>query len=58
MEIHEAMNIIRKHQRWRLGDESIEATEPNVLTAAIDALIEWIEYTMPLFKGGDRKKTW
>ena len=38
MKVTEALNILRQHQLWRLGEE-ITQLEPKVLTQAIDVIL-------------------
>jgi hypothetical protein len=39
MELKEAIEILREHNKWRRGDESIEPTNPTLLGWAIQAVI-------------------
>lgn len=51
MTIYEALDIIKHHQAWRLGDDSAP-TQPKVLTLALDTLIAYVEATL---EGYDEK---
>ena len=44
MEIEQAVKILSDHQKWRLGDDTIEATKPKELTEAINVILKKIEY--------------
>lgn len=35
----EALKILTDHQKWRLGDDEVEATNPKELTRAIEVAI-------------------
>lgn len=41
--IERAVEILRKHNQWRRGDDSIEATNPTKLGIAIDTILEYFE---------------
>lgn len=40
MPLANALNIIRAHQRWRLGFERSKETVPHELTEALNAVLE------------------
>ena len=39
----EALKVLTDHQKWRLGDDSVEATNPKELTKAIDLAIKLLK---------------
>ena len=43
MEIEQAVKILSDHQKWRLGDDTIEATKPKELTEAINVILKKYE---------------
>ena len=43
MTIDQAVKILSDHQKWRLGDDEIEATRPKELTEAINIILKKIE---------------
>ena len=54
MTIEQAVKILSDHQKWRLGDDTIEATNPKDLTEAINIILkeiasnEWIDISEQL----------
>ena len=38
----EALKVLENHQQWRLGDDSIEQTDPKELTKALGFVIEYL----------------
>lgn len=40
MTLNEAIEILRKHNNWRRGDDSIPETNPTTLGLAIDTIIK------------------
>jgi hypothetical protein len=40
MKLHEAIEILKKHNEWRRNDENSEATNPTDLGIAIDVIVE------------------
>ena len=43
MTIEQAVKILSDHQKWRLGDDTIEATNPKDLTEAINIILKKFE---------------
>lgn len=43
MEIKEAIEILKYHNKWRRCDEEIEMTNPKQLGIAIDVVIRYFE---------------
>lgn len=41
MTLRNALLILESHQKWRMGDEFVEATEPKILTEAINTILEY-----------------
>lgn len=41
MTLRHALLILQSHQKWRMGDELAEATEPKVLTEAINTILQY-----------------
>ena len=41
MTLRHALLILESHQKWRMGDEFVEATEPKILTEAITTILEY-----------------
>jgi hypothetical protein len=41
--IKSAVNILRRHNKWRRGDDTIEPTDPTTLGIALDAIIEYFD---------------
>ena len=41
MTLRHALLILQSHQKWRSGDEFAEATEPKVLTEAINTILQY-----------------
>lgn len=41
MTLRHALLILESHQKWRSGDEFTQATEPKVLTEAINTILEY-----------------
>lgn len=41
MTLRHALLILQSHQKWRMGDELAEATEPKVLTKAINTILQY-----------------
>ena len=41
MTLRHALLILESHQKWRMGDEFSEATEPKVLTEAINTILQY-----------------
>lgn len=41
MTLRHALLILESHQKWRMGDEFVEATEPKILTEAINTILEY-----------------
>lgn len=39
----EALKVLTDHQKWRLGDDSVEATNPKELTKALRIAIDFLE---------------
>ena len=39
MTLQEAIEVLKKHQEWRLGNDNIEATTPKKLTESIDTIL-------------------
>ena len=39
----EALKVLENHQQWRLGDDSIEQTDPKELTKALEFVIEYLK---------------
>lgn len=39
----EALDILENHQKWRLGDDEVEATNPKELSNALDLAIECLK---------------
>ena len=42
MTIQQAVDLLRQHNKWRLGDEDLEQLDPKLITEAIDTAIEFI----------------
>lgn len=40
MTLKDAIEILRKHNKWRRGDDSVPETNPNTLGLAIDTIIK------------------
>lgn len=38
-----AVNVLRRHNRWRRGDDTVEAVDPALLGCAIDTVCDHIE---------------
>ena len=43
MDIKEAINILKDHNKWRIGSEEIKMAEPRELTEAINIVISFTE---------------
>lgn len=43
MKIKKAIKVLKKHNKWRRGDDSIEMTDPKTLGIALDTAIEFLE---------------
>lgn len=43
MKIKDAIEILKKHNRWRRGDETIEQMNPAEIGKAIDTVIQYCE---------------
>ena len=41
--IEAAVNMLRRHNRWRRGDDTVEAVDPALLGCAIDTVCDHIE---------------
>lgn len=41
MSLRHALLILESHQKWRMGDEFTEATQPKILTEAINTILEY-----------------
>jgi len=50
MKITEALQILKDHQKWRRGDDSIEATNPKQLGIAIDVILDAVEKILEVSK--------
>lgn len=42
-DINKAINVLKMHNKWRRGDDTIEATDPTELGIALDTVIAFIE---------------
>ena len=38
----EALKVLKDHQKWRLGNNEVEATDPRELTHAIEIAIVYL----------------
>jgi hypothetical protein len=56
MTLTKALNILRHHQLWRLGEE-ISELQPKQLTQAIDVILN-NKKVEPLFESEDEAITW
>ena len=45
MTVKEAIEILRKHNKWRRGDDSVPMTNPKLLGQAIDTIIVFFEFS-------------
>ena len=52
MKLHEAIEILKTHNRWRRGAE-IEPTDPKILGKAIDKIIKIYENSQTVDKGNN-----
>ena len=52
MEIETALIILKRHNRWRRGDESLEMEHPAEVGVAIDTLVEFVENTLKRDQNG------
>jgi len=43
MDLPEAIKILEDHQKWRLGNDEIEPTEPKKLTEAMEIAIHLLK---------------
>lgn len=43
MKIEKVIKILEKHNKWRRGDDTIEATDPKTLGKALDNAISYLE---------------
>lgn len=43
MKLHEAIEVLKLHQKWRMGDDNIQQTNPVKLSKAINKIIEIYE---------------
>jgi hypothetical protein len=41
-----AVNMLRRHNRWRRGDETVDAVDPALLGCAIDTVCDHIEVSL------------
>lgn len=41
MSLRHALLILESHQKWRMGDEFTKATQPKILTEAINTILEY-----------------
>ena len=39
MTLQESIEVLKRHQEWRLGNDNIEATTPKKLTESIDTIL-------------------
>ena len=42
MTIQQAVDLLRQHNKWRLGYEDLEQLDPKLITEAIDTAVEFI----------------
>jgi hypothetical protein len=47
MKLHEAIEILKKHNEWRRNDEHSEPTNPRDLSIAIDIIVEYYQKNLP-----------
>jgi hypothetical protein len=43
MTINQAKEILKSHNRWRRGDESVSMADPKDLGIAIDTVVEYLD---------------
>jgi hypothetical protein len=43
MEIKKAIKILKNHNKWRRGDDTINMTDPTLLGIALDTVIEFVD---------------
>lgn len=43
MNIQESTEILKKHNEWRKGSDKIEMIKPQIISKAIDTLIQYFE---------------